>query len=96
MSKDISNEFALLRTHYPDGEIPLTVVDDIKSARWDNVFKNKSLIEADILKKDSEYAMAKSLQKNIEKTVKNIGANFVLHLTLNHLGNSIGQVLPVR
>ncbi len=67
MEKEIRAEFDLLRKNYPTGEIPLSKVDEIKSARWDNVFKNKGLIDADVLKKDSEYAIAKSLQKDIEE-----------------------------
>lgn len=80
MKKDIMDEFNLLRTHYPSGEIPLGVVDDIKSARWDNVFKNKGLVEADILKKNSEYSIAKSLQKSIEETAASAGNKEVAQL----------------
>lgn len=80
MQKDIQDEFSLLRTHYPTGEIPLNVVDDIKSARWDNVFKNKGLVEADVLKKNSEYAIAKSLQKTIEETAIKAGNSEVAQL----------------
>ena len=73
MQKDIQDSFKELRIHYPDGNIPLSIVDDIKSARWDNVFKNKGLIESDVLKKNSEYSIAKSMQKTIEETVTKAG-----------------------
>jgi hypothetical protein len=73
LENEITSRFNELRKRYPDGKIPLSVVDDIKSATWDNVFKNKGFIEADVLKKDSEYAIAKSLQKNIEETAIRAG-----------------------
>lgn len=73
MEKDIIKEFDLLKQYYPTGKVPLSIIDDIKSARWDNVFKNKSLIEADVLKKDSEYAIAKALQKRIEAIAEQAG-----------------------
>lgn len=73
MEADIKTEFSTLKKHYPSGKIPLTIVDNIKTARWDNVFKNKGLIEADLLKKDSEYSIAKALQKVIEETVTEAG-----------------------
>lgn len=80
MEQEIRAEFNLLRKNYPKGEIPLDVVDDIKSARWDNVFKNKGLVEADILKKSSEYSIAKSLQKSIEEIAANAGNEEVAQL----------------
>lgn len=80
MQKEIQSEFALLRQNYPDGRIPLTVVDDIKAARWDNVFKNKGLVDADVLKKDSEYAIAKALQKKIEEVAELSGNKNVAQL----------------
>ena len=80
MEKDIRREFAILRKNYPDGKIPLGLQDDIKSARWDNVFKNKGLVEADVLKKDSEYAIAKAFQKNIEEVAEQAGAKDVAQL----------------
>jgi len=80
MAKDIKKEFAILRKNYPDGKIPLGLQDDIKSARWDNVFKNKGLVEADMLKKDSEYAIAKAFQKNIEEVAESAGAEDVAQL----------------
>src|ERR1035437_1410221 len=80
MAADIHKEFTLLKTHYPSGEIPLAIVDDIKSARWDNVFKNKGLVEADVLKKNSEYSIAKSLQKSIEDTANASGNTQVAQL----------------
>lgn len=67
MVKEIQTEFDNLRKAYPEGVIPIGKVDEIKSARWDNVFGNKGLIDSDVLKKDSEYAIAKSMQKNIEE-----------------------------
>lgn len=88
MQRDIRKQFALLRNAYPSGEIPLGVVDDIKSARWDNVFKNKGLIEADVLKKDSEYAIAKALQKSIEETAEKAG-----HTEVAQLNREIGDRL---
>lgn len=80
MASDIKKEFAILRKNYPDGKIPLSLQDDIKSARWDNVFKNKGLVEADVLKKDSEYAIAKAFQKNIEEVAESAGAKDVAQL----------------
>lgn len=88
MERDIKNEFALLRQHYPEGSLPLDIVDNIKSARWENVFKNKSIIEADVLKKDSEYAIAKSLQKTIEDTASQAG-----HTDIAQLNREIGDRL---
>lgn len=67
MVKEIQKEFDYLREAYPEGVIPIGKVDEIKSARWDNVFGNKGLIDADVLKKDSEYAIAKAMQKHIEE-----------------------------
>lgn len=67
MVKEIQKEFDYLREAYPEGVIPVGKVDEIKSARWDNVFGNKGLIDADVLKKDSEYAIAKAMQKHIEE-----------------------------
>jgi len=73
MEKQIRKEFDKLRAEYPSGNIPITVVDDIKTARWDNVFKNKSLVEADALAKNSEYAIAKAFQKEIENIAAKSG-----------------------
>ena len=73
MEKDIRKEWDILRQEYPDGIIPLELADDIKVARWENVFKNKGLIEADALTRDSEYAIAKAIQKRIEETAKVAG-----------------------
>lgn len=80
MVKEIQNEFNLLREAYPDGHIPLEKVDEIKSARWDNVFGNKGLVDADVLKKDSEYAIAKALQKEIEDVAEVSGNPHVAQL----------------
>ncbi len=88
MEHDIRKEFAILRREYPTGSIPLDVVDDIKSARWDNVFGNKGLIEADVLKKNSEYAIAKSLQKSIEDIAEKAG-----HKDVAQLNREIGDRL---
>lgn len=88
MASDIRKEFQLLRKNYPDGKIPLILQDDIKSARWDNVFKNKGLVEADMLKKDSEYAIAKAFQKNIEEVAEQAG-----HTELAQLNREIGDKL---
>ena len=88
MEKEIRAEFDLLRKNYPDGNIPLNIVDDIKSARWDNVFKNKGLIDADVLKKDSEYAIAKALQKDIEEVATKAG-----HKEVAQLNREIGDRL---
>jgi hypothetical protein len=80
MAEEIKKEFDILRAEYPTGEIPLTVVDDIKSARWENVFKNKGLVDADVLRKDSEYSIAKALQKHIEQVADNAGSTQVAQL----------------
>ena len=88
MEREIKAEFEILRQEYPNGKIPLSVVDDIKSARWDNVFKNKSLVEADALRKDSEYAIAKALQKDIENTARKAG-----NIEVAQLNREIGDRL---
>lgn len=88
MANDIKKEFAILRKNYPDGKISLELQDDIKSARWDNVFKNKGLIDADVLKKDSEYAIAKALQKNIEEVAQEAG-----QIEVAQLNREIGDKL---
>lgn len=88
MEKEIKQEFDILRREYPTGEIPLTVVDEIKSARWDNVFKNKGLVDADVLRKDSEYSIAKALQKHIEEVSDKAGNKQVAQLN-----REIGDIL---
>ncbi len=88
MEREIRKEFAILRREYKNGVIPLNIVDDIKSARWDNVFGNKGLIEADVLKKNSEYAIAKSLQKSIEDIAEKAG-----HKDVAQLNREIGDRL---
>ena len=87
MKRDIQKEFKFLKQEYPQG-VSLLEVDDIKSARWDNVFKNKGLVDADLLKKDSEYAIAKALQKDIENTASSIGNKQVAQLN-----REIGSIL---
>jgi len=88
MASEIRREFQLLRKNYPDGKISLGLQDDIKSARWDNVFKNKGLIDSDVLKKDSEYAIAKAFQKNIEEVASQAG-----HTEVAQLNREIGDKL---
>ncbi len=88
MEKEIRQEFDILRREYPNGEIPLSVVDEIKSARWDNVFKNKGLVDADVLRKDSEYSIAKALQKHIEEVSESAGNKQVAQLN-----REIGDIL---
>lgn len=88
MEKEILAEFNILRDEYPDGNIPLGLADDIKSARWKNVFGNKGLIDADVLKKDSEYAIAKAFQKNIEEVAEKAG-----HTEVAQLNREIGDRL---
>ena len=88
MEKQIQARFAALRKAYPTGEIPLSVVDDIKSAHWDNVFGNKSLVEADRLAKDSDYAIAKAMQKDIEEIAEKAG-----HKDVAQLNREIGDRL---
>lgn len=88
MAREIKNEFKILRKEYPSGNIPITLQDDIKSARWQNVFKNKGLIDSDILKKDSEYAIAKAFQKNIEEVAEKAG-----HTEVAQLNREIGDRL---
>lgn len=89
MKKEIVAEFDLLKKNYPSGSVPLDIVDDIKSARWDNVFKNKSLVEADALRKDSEYAIAKALQKDIEEVTTKLGNPEVAQLN-REIGDRLG------
>lgn len=80
MKNEITKRFDALRRAYPEGKVPLTVVDDIKSAHWDNVFGNKSLVESDKLVKDADYSIAKALQKHIEETANKAGATEVAQL----------------
>ncbi len=80
MEKQIRSQFDTLRREYPTGKVNLIVQDDIKSARWDNVFKNKGLVDADVLAKDSEYAIAKAFQKNIEDVARKAGNTEVAQL----------------
>lgn len=88
MEKQIQTRFTALRKAYPSGEIPLSVVDDIKSAHWDNVFGNKSLVEADRLAKDSDYSIAKAMQKDIEEIAEQAG-----HSEVAQLNREIGDRL---
>src|SRR3990167_2831601 len=88
MEAQIKKRFEELRRNYPQGAIPLSVVDDIKSAHWDNVFKNKSLVEADRLTKDMDYSIAKAMQKTIEETAEKAG-----HKEVAQLNRTIGDRL---
>ncbi len=87
LEKQIHTEFDKLRSAYGDA-IPLSKVDEIKSARWDEVFKNKSLVDADKLKKDSDYAIAKAMQKTIEHVAAGAG-----HVEVAQLNREIGDRL---
>ena len=87
MEGNIRKEFAILRNEYGDS-LPLEKLDEIKSARWDNVFKNKGLVDVDVLAKDSEYAIAKALQKEIEAVAAKSGNSNVAQLN-----REIGDVL---
>lgn len=88
MTKEIIAEFNILRNEYPDGNIPIGLQDEIKAARWKNVFGTKGLVDADILKKDSEYAIAKAFQKNIEEVAAQAG-----HTDVAQLNREIGDRL---
>lgn len=79
MQRNILREYNALKRQYPDG-VSLQQIDDIKSARWDNVFSNKGLVDADVLKKNSDYAIAKSLQKHIEDVATKSGNTKVAQL----------------
>lgn len=87
LEKQVRGEFEKLRKAYGEA-IPLSKMDDIKSARWDEVFKNKSLIDADRLRKDSDYAIAKAMQKNIEDVAAEAG-----HIEVAQLNREIGDRL---
>jgi hypothetical protein len=79
MQRNILRDYNALQRQYPNG-VTLQQIDDIKSARWDNVFQNKGLIDADVLKKNSDYAIAKSLQKHIEDVANKSGNTKVAQL----------------
>lgn len=70
--RDIKSEFADLRNAYGD-EIPLNQVNLIKEARWEKSFGNKGLVDADKLRKNSDYLIGKASQKTIEKTARQAG-----------------------
>ena len=75
LEREIRTEYAKLRQSYGE-EIPITVVDDIKSARWQkvNFSKNNPFApQADILKRDADYLIAKSAQKKIESVAEAAG-----------------------
>jgi len=79
LSKEINNAFDSYKEAYGD-TIRLDKVDDIKTARFENIFKNKSLVDADVIKKDSDYAIAKAMQKKIESVAEKAGHKDVAQL----------------
>lgn len=68
LEAEIKKEFDTYQKEYGD-ELPLSVVDDIKSARW----KDTKFDFSQPLKSDTNYAIAKAAQKTIETTAKKAG-----------------------
>lgn len=86
---EVVKEFAKLKKAYPNG-VTANQLDEIKAARWDNVFGNKSLIEADKLRKNTDYAIAKTMQKKIEQLADAAGNPNVAQLN-REIGNILEQ-----
>lgn len=83
LEAEIRKEFAGLRKNYNSDTISLTEQNLVKSARWGNVKFNKKnpfLSSSDSLKKDSDYIIGKTAQKNIEKTASEAGFEDVAQL----------------
>jgi hypothetical protein len=73
--KNIRREFAKLRKTYGN-EIPLSKVDDIKSARWSKIDfskQNPFAPRVDKLSSDADYLIAKTAQKKIEDVATQAG-----------------------
>lgn len=79
--KKIREEFANYREAYPTGKVPLTKLDDIKTARWGKV-KNFS----DPLGGEVDYLIGKSAQKTIEETTAAAGFEEVAQMN-RHIGD---------
>lgn len=79
--KEIKGEFAALKARYGD-TVPITVMDDIKSARWEPVKFDSTRP----LQTDANYLMAKSAQQTIEQVAKDAGYDDVAQLN-RHIGD---------
>jgi len=83
MVRDIQDAFAEYRQVYGDS-IPLSKVDDIKTARWaDTKFDSTKPLKSDV-----NYAIAKSAQKTIEETASKAGFEDVAQLN-RHIGDRL-------
>lgn len=88
MEQRARNELMATRAEYGP-EVTISTLDDLKSKHWDYAFKNKGLVEADILQKNSDYAIAKEYQKMIEETARKAGFDDVAQLN-RHIGDILG------
>jgi len=79
LTDKINNAFNDLEAEY-GSEIPITTLDKIKSARWDNAFGNKALVEADKLAKDADYLIGNVAKDKIEKIAISSGNEHVAQL----------------
>lgn len=79
LTDKINNAFNDLEAEY-GSEITITTLDKIKSARWDNAFGNKALVEADKLAKDADYLIGNVAKDKIEKIAISSGNEHVAQL----------------
>ncbi len=84
LEKEIRSEFYDLRDHYGN-DVPITVLDDIKSARWQPIKFDKVDVNRPLLG-DANYAIAKSAQQTIQDTAESIGNKDVAQLN-RHIGD---------
>ncbi len=84
LEKEIRSEYEALRSHYGN-EVPITVLDDIKSARWKPISFDKVDSTRPLLG-DANYAIAKTAQRTIEDTARSVGAENVAQLN-RHIGD---------
>ncbi len=84
LEKEIRSEYSDLRSHYGD-DVPITVLDDIKSARWKPIKFDKFNANRPLLG-DANYAIAKTAQKTIENTASSVGAEDIAQVN-RHIGD---------
>jgi hypothetical protein len=89
MIANIEKEFEALRKQNPSGSMSIGNIDNTKSAYWDSIFGNKSTLESDKLKGDSDYYIAKSMQKTIENVARDAGHEDVAQLN-REIGDRLG------
>lgn len=77
--KATKREFANLRKVYGE-EIPLSKLDEIKSARWKEASKRGLFDTQQQLNKDINYNIAKAAQRKIESVARRMGAEDVAQL----------------